>query len=141
VAFTDLLIHTVEVYGRATEVEDGTAKLDRFGQPLSVNPRQHEVGGQTLVATYPCRAYMKAGGLVMMERAIDTFERVYEMFTDVDALIYEDDAVRILDADGEVLVDLAKIKDSETKFDSTGPHHKEFSVWVQSGPNPQRVPE
>jgi hypothetical protein len=141
VAFTDLLIHTVEVYARATVVAGGTAKLDRFGQPLSVNPRQHDVGGLDLVATYPCRTYMKAGGLVMMERAIDTFERVYEMFTDVDALIYEDDAVRILDADGVVLVNLAKIKDSETKFDSTGAHHKEFMVWVQSGPNPVRVPE
>jgi hypothetical protein len=140
VAFTDLLIHTVEVYGRAAEDETGTAKLDRFGQPLSVNPRQHEVGGQTLVATYPCRVYLKAGGLVMMERAIDTFERVYCMFTEPDTLIYEDDAVRVLDQNGRVLINLAKIKDAEEKYDGAGPHHMEFAVWEQSGPKPERVP-
>ncbi len=49
-------------------------------------------------------------------------------------------ALARLDADGKVLVRLAKIKDSETKYDGDGPHHKEFSVWEQAGANPQRVP-
>lgn len=139
VSFSALLLHTVEVYARAAE-GDGTQRVDRFGQPLSINPRQHQTGGETLVATYPCRVYMKAGGLIMAEKQIDTFERVWTMFTEVDAAIYEDDAVRVLDADGNVLINLAKVKDSDVKFDSTGSHHKEFSIWEQSGPNPQRVP-
>lgn len=130
-ALDDLFIHRVEVYARS-------GRRDRFGQPVDVNPRQH-TEGETITATYPCRAYMKAGGLTMMERAIDTFESVWMMYTDLSAEIYEDDAVRIVDPrTGAVIVPLAKIKDAETVYDGRGAHHQEFSVWVQSGPNPKR---
>lgn len=130
-AFSDLLIHRVEVYARS-------GRKDRFGQPVDVNPRQH-VAGETITATYPCRVWMKAGGLVMMERAIDTFERVYAMYTNLDAEIYEDDAVRVYDPQtNEEIIALAKVKDSESKYDGRGAHHKEFTIWVQSGPSPAR---
>ncbi len=125
--YSGLLIHTVEVYRR-------TGRTDRFGQPESVNPRQHEIGGETLLARYPCRAYMSAGGLKMEERMIDTFERQFTMFTECGVDIREDDAVRVLASDGHVIFGLSKIKDSEIKYDSTGPHHCEFTVWEQAGP-------
>lgn len=137
-ALEGLLLHHVEVYARIAD-EQGKQKRDRFGQPLSVNPRQHEVGGEYLVATYPCRSYMKTGGLLMEDRMVDVFQRVYMMYTELGALIYEDDAVRVLDANGKVLINLAKVQDSETKYDGIGPHHKEFTLWEQAGPNPKRV--
>lgn len=131
-----LLIHTVEVYRRAAEVGNpDEAKKDRFGQPLSVNPRQHQVGGENLIATYPCRAWMSAGGLKMEERTIDTFERQFTMYTGVDVDIRENDAVRALDADGRVIFGLSKIKDSDLKYNAGSPHHREFTIWEQSGPD------
>lgn len=130
-----LLIHKLEVYRRA-EDGDGNRLTDRFGQELAVNPRQHEVGGETLVHTYSCRAYMKTGGLLMNERMVDTFQRYFVVFTDIDVDINEDDACRCIGVDGHVIFDLLKIKDSETKYDSRGPHHCEFTMWEQSGPNP-----
>ena len=90
--FADLLIHTLEVYRRA-ENPDGSPVTDRFGQPLSSNPRQHQDDGETLVHTYPCRAYMNAGGLVMAERMIDTFERQFVVYTDTNVDINENDAL------------------------------------------------
>lgn len=125
--FRDLLIHTVEVYRR-------TGAADRFGQPQSVNPRQHQVGGETLVHTYPCRAYMNAGGLKFAERTIDTFERQFVVYTDIDVDISEDDALRVIGVDGHIIIGLSKIKDSETKYDANGPHHCEYTVWEQAGP-------
>jgi hypothetical protein len=127
-ALNQLLIHTVEVYRRS-------GATDRFGQPKSVNPRQHQVGGETLVHTYPCRTYMKSGGLLMNERMIDTFEKVNILYTDVGVDIREDDAVRVVDANGYETVGLCKIKDSEIKYDSRGPHHCEFTLWIQDGPD------
>ena len=126
---SDLLVHRVEVYARS-------GRRDRFGQQKDSNPSQL-VGDP--IATYPCRVYMKSGGLEMEERNVDVFARVWEMFTDLDADIREDDAVRVLGQDGTVLVTVAKIKDAETVFDGTGPHHKEFMVWEHTGPNPRRV--
>lgn len=131
--FTDLLIHTLEVYRRAQN-PDGSPVTDRFGQPESVNPRQHQVGGETLIHTYPCRAFMSAGGLVMAERVTDTFERQFTVYTDVDVDINEADALRCTAADGHRIFGLSKIKDSETKYDSSGPHHCEYTVWEQAGP-------
>ena len=129
--FSDLLIHRVEVYARS-------GRRDRFGQPVDANPGQHS--GEVLAA-YPCRAHMKAGGLEMEERNIDVFVRVWEVFTDLSADIREDDAVRVIDPrDDSVLVNRAKIKDGEVVYDSSGPHHKEFMVWEQSGPTPARGP-
>jgi hypothetical protein len=126
-AFEQLLIHTLEVYRR-------TGATDRFGQPQSVNPRQHEVGGETLVHTYPCRAFMNAGGLEFNERDIDTFSRQFCVYTTVDVDINEDDALRCIGVDGHIIFGLLKIKDSETKYDSKGPHHCEFTCWEQAGP-------
>lgn len=138
-ALQGLLIHKVEVYARLAD-EQGKQKRDRFNQPLSVNPRQHEVGGEQLVATYPCRAYLKSGGLLMEDRMVDVFQRQWTMSTDTTAVIYEDDALRVLDRAGNVLINLAKVKSSSMKFDGDGPHHKEFLLWEQSGPNEKRVP-
>lgn len=133
---THLLIHHVEVYRRAVEeANPGVQKRDRFRQPLSVNPRQHTIRGETLVGVYPARAWMSAGGLKMEERTIDTFERQFTMYTDVDVDINEDDSVRCLDGDGRVIFGLSKIKDSEIKYDRFGPHHKEFTIWEQAGPS------
>lgn len=134
--FSSLLIHTVQVYRRTTEAADPTVqKKDRFGQPLSVNPRQHTVGGSELVGTYPCRAYMSAGGLKMEERMIDTFERQYTMFTEVNVDIREDDALIVTDADGRVIFGRSKIKDSDLKYNAGQPHHREFAIWEQAGPD------
>jgi hypothetical protein len=131
--FNDLLIHTLEVYRRVIDA-DGAQVTDRFGQPKSVNPRQHQVGGETLVHTYKCRAFMSAGGLKFAERMIDTFERQFTVYTDLGVDINEDDALRCVGVDGHIIFGLAKIKDSETKYDANGPHHAEYTVWEQSGP-------
>ena len=126
--FTELLVHSVEVYSRS-------GKTDRFGQPKDSNP------GQTTgspVATYPCRIDLESGGLALMERAEDAYERVWTMFTEHDVLIYEDDALRVLNADGDVLVNKAKVKVSERLSDSLVGHHREWTLIEQSGPNPER---
>lgn len=128
--FADLLVHTVEVYARS-------GRVDRFGQPVDSNPGQQ---GGTVLATYPCRAYLKSGGLNFEERQRDVFERAWEMFTELDADIREDDSVRVVAADASVLVNKCIIKDVETVYDGTGPHHKEYALWEQDGPNPRRVP-
>jgi hypothetical protein len=127
VGFEALLIHELQVYRR-------TGEVDNFGQPKSINPRQHEIDGETLVHTYPCRAFMSAGGLRMNERMIDTFERQFTVFTSIDVDINEDDALRAIGVDGHLIFGLSKIKDSETKYDSTGPHHCEYTIWEQAGP-------
>ena len=132
-SFSRLLIHKLEVYRREKD-GDGNPLVDRFGQELSINPRDHQVDGETLVHTYPCRAYMKSGGLLMNERMVDTFERYFVVYTDVDVDIREDDALRCIGVDGHIIFGLLKIKDSETKYDSRGPHHCEFTVWEQAGP-------
>ena len=130
--FSELLVHTVDVYARS-------GRKDRFGQPVDVNPRQH-VAGEAIVATYPCRVYQRSGGLTTVERSIDVFERIWEMFTEADADIREDDAVRVTDADGNVLINLAKIKSEERVFASgLAPHHRQYAIWEQSGPTPART--
>jgi len=134
----NLLIHTVEVYRRAVVTEGpdtGDYVRDRFGQPLTINPRQHEVGGETLVHTYPCRAYKKTGGLLNNERMTDTFERYYEMFTETGVDIREDDAVRCIDANGNLVFERGKIRYVEPVYDGFGPHHVEYVVWIQDGPD------
>lgn len=133
-SFERLLIHSLEVYRRQTEDDGVTRKTDRFNQELSINPRQHEVDGETLIHRYPCRAFMSAGGLLMNERMVDTFERQFTVYTSTDVDIREDDAVRAVGVDGHIIFGLSKIKDSETKYDSSGPHHCEYTIWEQAGP-------
>ena len=128
-----LLIHTLKVY-RRTET-NGVRDTDRFGQELAVNPRQHESDGETLVHTYKCRAYQKSGGLLLNERMVDTFQRYFMVYTEIDVDINEDDALECLGVDGHSLFGLLKIQSSETKYDSRGPHHCEFVCIEQSGPN------
>jgi hypothetical protein len=128
VGFEALLIHTVQVYRRSGEV-------DRLGQPLSVNPRQHEIDGETLVHTYPCRVDRGKGGLVMNERMIDTFEQTWCMYTLPDVDIITNDACRVLDGDGNEIVPLSKVKIKSAAADSSRTHHLEFDLWAQSGPS------
>ncbi len=77
---------------------------------------------------------MKSGGLLLNERMIDTFERYFVVYTGIDVDIQEDDALRCIGVDGHVIFGLLKIMDSETKYDSTGPHHCEFTAMEQAGP-------
>lgn len=131
-----LLIHKVEVYRRATEsANPAVQKRDRFRQPLAQNPRQHPIGGETLIAIYPARAWQPSGGLKMEERTTDTFEREWKVYTSVGVDIREDDSVRCLDGNGRVIFGLSKVKNSEVKYDRLGPHHCEFVAWEQSGPD------
>lgn len=132
-SFASLLIHTVEVY-RRTEDGDGNRLTDRFGQELSINPRQHEVDGETLVHTYPCRINRGRGGLLMNERMVDTFEQLWCMYTLPDVDILGDDAVRILDENGAEIVPLSKVKIKSNAAAMRSTHHLEFDVWAQSGP-------
>ncbi len=127
--FATLLPQTVEVYGRSGQV-------DRFGQPVDSNPRQNTLGRP--IGSWPCKAYMKSGGLVNQERSLDVFERVHYVLTQLDCDLQENDAVRVLDQDGEIFVHLAIVKDSEVKYAGLKPHHKEFCLIEQSGPNPER---
>jgi hypothetical protein len=129
-AFDALLIHTVEVYTRS-------GRTDRFGQAVDSNPRQH-TAGENVIATYPCRAYQKSGGMTMQERSIDVFVRIWEVFFGLDADIRENDAVRVLAADGSVIINLAKVQSSATIYAAGAGHHKEFTIWEQSGPTPAR---
>ena len=124
--FSDLLIHTVEVYRR-------TGLKDRFGQPMSVNPRQNISAGEALVHVYPCRVDRGTGGLTMQERSIDVFETMWEMFTNPDVDIRTDDACRVLDEVGNELVPMAKCKVKSAAADSAHTHHLEFILWAQSG--------
>lgn len=130
--FVGLLPHTVQVYRR-------TGETDRFGQAKSQNPRQHTVDGETLVHTYPGRAYMKSGGLAFAERAVDAFEREYMVFLDIGCDIQEDDAIRVLGATGEVVFGLAKVKDSAVVYAYGEAHHVEIRAWEQSGPKDTNV--
>lgn len=134
-AFSALLIHTVEVYRRTTENDGVTHKKDRFNQDLSINPRQHEVGGETLVHTYPCRVNRGRGGLLMNERMVDTFEQLWCMYTEPGVDIITDDACRVLDQDGTELVPLSKVKVKSAAANSARTHHLEFDLWAQSGPS------
>ena len=127
--FSELLIHTVQVYARS-------GRTDRFGQPVDSNPSQVSA---TPTSTYPCRAYRKTGGRVMQERSIDVFEKPWMIFTETSADIYEDDIVRVVDADGNELLDKSAITYAETVYDGAGAHHKEFTIIEQSGPNPART--
>jgi hypothetical protein len=128
VSFEALLIHTVQVYRR-------TGAVDRLGQPESINPRQHEVDGETLIHTYPCRVNRGRGGLLMNERMIDTFEQLWCMYTMPDVDIRTDDACRVLDSNGAEIVPLSKCKVKSNAADSTSTHHLEFDLWAQSGPS------
>jgi hypothetical protein len=130
--FSDLLIHTVQVY-RRIEDSQGRRRVDRFGQELSVNPRQHEVDGETLVHSYPCRVNRGKGGMVMAERMVDTFVQRWEMFTLPDVDIITDDACRVLDENGNELVPLSKVMVKSVAAGATGAHHLEFQLWAQSG--------
>lgn len=126
--FADLLVHRLQVYARS-------GKRDRFGQRADTNPT--ELTGDP-VATYNCRAYMKAGGLEMEERNIDVFSRVWRVFLEPTADVYEDDACKVIDVDGTVLVATAKVRDIQPKHDSLGVHHIELDLWEHAGPNPRR---
>lgn len=122
-----LLVHRVERHRRS-------GRIDRFNQPVDVNPRQNTADEAT--TEYACRAYQKSGGLSMQERSIDVFERRWIMHTALDADIQEDDSVRVYDPiTGRELFGLSKIFSSEVKYDMQGPHHLEFTIWNQGGPS------
>ncbi len=121
----DLLVHQVEVHRRS-------GRRDRFGQQVDVNPRQHTVGEH--VATYPCRLTRGTGGLTMQERAVDTFETTFRLYTSLDVDILSEDAVRVVDGAGNELLGLSKIKNRSVASDGEGPHHLEFVIWSQ-GPS------
>lgn len=121
-----LLVHKVTRTRR-------TGRRDRFQQQVDVNPQSAQDGE---VAEYPCRAWMKSGGMVMQERSVDVFERYWVMYTALDVDILEDDSVSITDpGTGRVMLAKAKVSDSEVKYDMNGPHHLEFTLWNQGGPN------
>jgi hypothetical protein len=127
VSLSGLLIHQLEVHRRS-------GKTDRFGQPVDVNPRQNTQG--ELVSLYPCRITRGRGGLTMRERAIDTFETRYCVYTEPDADVREDDAVKVLDAlTGDVILPLSKITNKSVTYDGVGPHHLELEIWSQKGPS------
>lgn len=137
-SFSGLLPHTVQVY-RRVESSPGVRAVDRFGQEKSQNPRQHVTDGETLIHTYPGRAYMTTGGLAFAERAVDSFERQFKVFLDIGCDIREDDAIRVLGATGEVVFGLAKVKDSSVIYNSGTAHHIELTAWEQSGPRDTNV--
>lgn len=120
-----LLIHTVEVYRRS-------GRVDRFGQPVDANPRQHS---SAPVATHRCRVTRGKGGLVMMERALDVFEQRWTMYTELGADIQTDDAIRVLNEKGEEIVPMCKIINKSEAAGMVGGHHLEFALWAQSGPS------
>lgn len=122
--FEQLLVHRVEVYHRQV-------RRDRLGQQVDVNPSLRSGPPD---AVYACRAYQKSGGLAMQERSVDVFERRYMVHTGLDAEISETDAVRVVGAGGEEIVQLSKVFSGETKYDGRGPHHKEFILFNQGGP-------
>lgn len=125
--FSSLLIHEARIYRRS-------GRTDRFGQPTDVNPRQ--ATDDDLVHTYPCRITRGTGGLVMRERAIDTFEVMWTMYTDAGVDIREDDAVTVVDPrTGEVLVPTAKVKVKSGASGMDAMHHLEFQLWAQKGPS------
>ena len=104
--------------------------------PSTSNGISLTAAGETLVATYPCRVDRGKGpGLVMMERAIDTFETTWCMYTETDVDIRTDDACRVLTADGAEIVPLSKVKIKSSAADSSTEHHLEFELWAQSGPS------
>lgn len=122
----DLLIHRVEVYRRS-------GRTDRFGQPVDVNPRQH-AEDEVPIHTYPCRLNRGKGGMVMMERSIDTFETTWCMYCEAGVDIREDDAVRVIDPNtGEVLAPMCRVKVKSSASDRFGTHHLEFDLWAQKG--------
>lgn len=129
-----MLIHTVQVY-RRTESSPGVRVTDRFHQEESVNPRQHEVDGETLHGTYPCRLTRGRGGLTMMERSVDVFETRFKLYTMLNVDINADDAVRVLDETGAELLGISKIAIKSQAADALGGHHLEFDIWSQGGPN------
>lgn len=121
-----LLVHRVTRTRRS-------GRRDRFHQKVDVNPQSPQTGA---TAEYPCRAYQKSGGMVMQERSVDVFERYWIMYTALDADILEDDSVTITDPKtGRMVLAKAKIASSEVKHDMNGPHHLEFTLWNQGGPD------
>jgi hypothetical protein len=130
-SFEGLLIHKAEVYRR--EEINGQPKVDRFGQQLSVNPRQHEIGGETLFATYPCRANLARGGLLQEERFVDTFQQMWKIFLKPYVDIETTDAVRILDEDDNEIVPLSKVQLKAVAANGISRHHLEITVWAQLG--------
>ena len=124
--FDELLCHTVTVYRRS-------GKVDRFGQPVDVNPGQHS---GTATSTCKGRLYSGSGGLTMKERSIDVFEETPKLITGPDADINEDDAVKVTDtATGEVLLPITKIKLKSSVHAFGTMHHLEFDLWSQRGPH------
>lgn len=120
--FAGLLLHTAEVYRRSGDV-------DRFGQPVDQNPTI--VG--PLTSSFRCRLTSGRGGRINDERSRDVFEVTYDLFAETDADVMEEDTVKVIDANGTVLLPYAKVKLKETKYDRTGPHHLELQVVVQRG--------
>jgi hypothetical protein len=126
-AFIDLLLQTVEVRRRS-------GNLDRFGQPVDINPSK--TSAADVVGSYPCRVYTKSGGLVNQERSRDVFEDLRQIFTMPDADIQEDDSLTVTDTlTGAVVLPISKVKLKYVVYDGQGPHHLELDVIVQRGPS------
>lgn len=130
-SFDQLLIHKAQVYRRKTV--DGKQVRDRLGQVVTANPRQHEVEGETLFATYPCRANRAKGGLLMEERFVDTFQQRWTVYLKPNVDLISTDAMQILDENGNVLAPLGKIQIKAQAAGMTGAHHLEVELWVQEG--------
>lgn len=121
----DLYCHTVTVTRRS-------GRVDRFGQPVDVNPHIH--GPENVVSQFPGRLTRSSGGLTMRERSLDTFEVFHTLFCIPDADINEDDGVTVEDSDGRVLIEGAKVKQKTMAYDYAGAHHLEVTLWTQRGP-------
>jgi len=130
VSFDGLLIHTAEVYRRPVDA-GGNPQVDRFGQAKGSNPGTIT---SALATTYPCRCYPKSGGFVMQERAVDVLQNRFCVLTGPDADIYEDDSLRIVDANGHEITPKTKVSSRDDIYDAVGLHHLEFELWVQTGP-------
>ncbi len=123
--FEDLLIHTVEVHRRS-------GRIDRLGQPVDVNPRQHDQGEP--VTTYRCKLTRASGGLTMEERSIDVFQYRWKLYTELGVDIRTDDAVRVLDENMVEIMPLSKITNKSVSAGLSG-HDLEFIIWTQQGPS------
>lgn len=125
-SFEALLTHKVEVYRRSGDV-------DEYGQPVDQNPSQIPLGDPLHI--FPCRLNIKSGGLAMEERSRDVFLTKNVIFTMPNIDIEEDDAVRVLDENGNELLPISKIDLRETYTASTSAHHWEIQIVTMAGPH------
>lgn len=70
----------------------------------------------------------------MEERSVDVFVARFELFTDPDADIHENDVVRVLDENGDELLAISKIYSRNDIAGFAGTHHLEFDLLSQTGP-------